>query len=87
MSCQPYDTYLKSEQKKIDTNINFLLNYNPKKKKAGRPPKTDSTNTNVQFPASVSDKFKSIVDINDLHPGVLLDYLIKVNNFNKKNPS
>ena len=76
--------YLKNEQKKIDTTINFLLNYNPKKKKPGRPPKTDTTNTNAQFPDSVPDQFKSIIDINDLHPGVLLDYLTKVNNFNKK---
>ena len=78
--------YLNGEQKKIDSTINFLLNYNPKKKKPGRPPKSDSTNSSqkVHFPDSVPDQFKSISNINDLHPGVLLDYLTKVNNFNKE---
>ena len=75
---------LNNEQRQIDSTINFLLNYNPKKEKPGRPPKSESSNTLTQIPDSVPDHLKSITDINDLHPGVLLDYLIKVNNFNKK---
>ena len=74
--------YLNAEQSKIDSTLNFLLNVNFKKRKPGRPPKL--TTNPPQIPDSVREQFKSITDINDLHPGVLLDYLTKINNLNKK---
>ena len=78
--------YLRSEQAKIDTILNFLLHYNSNKRKRGRP-KADASQpseSNLEVPDTVNDHFKSITNINDLHPGVLLDYLKKVNNLNKK---
>ena len=79
---------LKEEQSKIETTLNFLLNYNCTKKKVGRPAKSESgKNPNkqtLQIPDTVSDELKSFTDINVLHPGVLLDYLKKINCFNKK---
>ena len=70
---------LSEEQSKIDSSIKFLLNYNCKKRKPGRPSNQTLENLN-----SLKEPFKSLTDINDLHPGILLDYLTKVNNFNKK---
>ena len=79
---------LKDEQSKIESTLNFLLNYNCTKKKVGRPSKSESSNKpdkqTLQIPDTVSDELKSFTDINVLHPGVLLDYLKKINNFNKK---
>ena len=79
---------LKAEQLDIDKSLNFLLKYNGSKKKVGRPAKSDSTGKNskttLQVPESVSDDLKTFTDIKFLHPGVLLDHLKKINNFNKK---
>ena len=36
------------------------------------------------FPDGVSENMKNLTDIRDVHPGVLLDYLVKPNDFNKK---
>ena len=77
---------LKKEQEIIDKGLNFLLNFKHKKP-FGRPPKnvSNSAETNsLKVPDFVSPTLKSITNLNDLHPGVLLDYLIKINSFNKK---
>ena len=84
-------SFLKDEQSKIDTCLNFLLNYDCNKKKINRP-KTRKNTTNstpnskneFEVPDSVNKNFVNLVDINDIHAGVLLDYLNKVNQFNKK---
>ena len=74
---------LKDEYLNIDRTLNFLLRYNTKRKKPGRP-KNNEANTPVKVPDTVSEELKSLTDIKDLHPGVLLDYLKKINSFNKK---
>lgn len=78
--------YIRSEQSKIDSTLNFLLNFNLPKRKPGRPKagEENSPNVLIKVPDTVNDSFKSITNINDLHPGVLLDYLFKVNSLNKR---
>ena len=80
-------TDYKEEQNKIEKTLNFLLNFNATNKRTrGRPPKNPQTTKTspLKVPESVNDELKSFTNINDLHPGVLLDYLKKVNNLNKK---
>ena len=53
------------------------------------PPKilrvqNDDEDTKIQIPSSVDDSLSSIINVNELHAGVLLDFLKKINNFNKK---
>ena len=75
---------LEKEQEVIDKGLNFLLNFKHKKP-VGRPSKTNSTETSsLKVPDFVNPTLKSITNINELHPGVLLDYLVKINTFNKK---
>ena len=89
---------LSENQFRIESVLKFLLNYNcPKKnvgcprKQAGKPVKnliviSDASRENEQdfaFPDGVSDNMKNLTDIRDLHPGVLLDYLMKLNDVNK----
>ena len=76
---------LKEEYETINKTLDFLLNFNCSKRKPGRP-KTGETNANRQqkIPDTVNEKFKSISNVTDLHGGVLLDYLLKVNSLNKK---
>ena len=80
---------LKSDQDNIDKVLKFLLNHRPIKKQPGRPPKNadnlnrGSSNT-LKVPDSVSESLKSVVNIGELHAGVLLDYLMKVNSLNKR---
>ena len=38
----------------------------------------------MKVPDNVSESLKTILDVNDLHAGVLLDYLTKVSRLNKK---
>ena len=38
----------------------------------------------ITMPSSVDDTLSSIININQLHAGVLLEFLKKINNFNKK---
>ena len=79
------ESYIKTEQSKIDATLNFLLAYEPKRK-VGRPKvnETSKSNSVKKIPDSVNDNLKKFTNINDLHPGVLIDHLIKVNSFNKK---
>ena len=74
---------LRDEQAVIDKTIKFLLNYSCTKKKAGRP-RAGETSKHLQVPDTVNEFFKTLNNINELHGGVLLDYLIKINKFNKK---
>ena len=88
---------LKSDQDNIDKVLKFLLNHKPIKKQRGRPPsKKNSDNSSkdsadgkdiadtLKIPDSVNESLKSVVNIGELHAGVLLDYLKKVNSLNKK---
>ena len=87
---------LNENQSRIDTVLRFLLNYNVPKKSVGRPRKNRSTNVNPssaqsvdgdvpqEIPVELSDSMKKISDIKDLHPGLWMDYLVKLNDFNKK---
>ena len=72
----------KNEQEIIDKGLNFLLNFKHKKP-VGRPPSSSKTST-LKVPDFVNPTLKSITNISELHPGVLLDYLIKLNSLNKK---
>lgn len=65
---------LSREQSNVESLLTFLLNYNCNKKKVGRP---------KSIPTSVSESLKTVTDINDLHAGVLLDYLMKLSKLNK----
>ena len=75
---------LKDEQKTIDSTLNFLLNFPCNKRKPGRPTTKNESTPQSTIPKTVNESFKSITDIKSLHPGVLLDYLHKINNLNKK---
>ena len=90
---------LSENQSRIDSVLKFLLHYNCPKKNVGRPKKqagkavkdlnviTDASREKEQdfaFPDGVSENMKNLTDIRDVHPGVLLDYLVKLNDFNKK---
>ena len=76
------------EQNSIDKILNFLIHYKENKKGPGRPSsksKEKSKEENLQkVPDNVSESFRSIKSINDIHGGILLDYLMKVNSLNKK---
>ena len=72
---------MNDEQANIDKSLNFLINYKPDKKVRTRG---KSIKGQLEIPSIVSQDLIDITDINDLHAGVLLDYLKKVNIFNKK---
>ena len=77
--------YLNEEQIKIDSSLKFLLNYSVNKRKPGRPKTGATSQPQPQpIPDTVNDQLKSITNVNDLHAGVLLDYLSKVNSLNRK---
>ena len=75
---------LKDEQNNIDKILNFLVHYKENKKGPGRPSLKSKENNVLKVPDNVSESLKTITSINDIHPGVLLDYLMKVNSLNKK---
>lgn len=87
---------LNNDQSRIDSVLNFLLNYDYRKKNVGRPKKavgrtrkqpgrgsksSDSRRQSSVLPDEVEE---SLINIDDLHPGLLVDYLTKLNDFNKK---
>ena len=66
--------------------MNFLLAYETKKRTRSTT-KTNETlksNTVKKIPDSVNPSLRAFNNINDLHPGVLLDHLNKINSLNKK---
>ena len=76
---------LKEEQENVDKILNFLLSYKCTKKNRGRPPNNPPSSQNsLKVPDAVPDDLKTLTNINDIHAGVLLDYLKKVNSLNKK---
>ena len=72
----------KNEQRIIENTLNTLLNFKVPAKHPGRPPKIPKDIQKI--PDTVREDFKSLSNINELHPGILLDYLTKVNSLNKK---
>ena len=74
---------LRSEQDKTDNILHFLLNFNCQKRKPGRPKASESNINYDKVPPSVKDSLRTVTNINELHGGVLLDYLTKINKFNK----
>ena len=78
-------TDIKNEQKIIDSTLKHLLNSPvPIKPKRGRPPsKQNKQEANSKLPDTISETLKSVENIKDLHGGILLDYLIKINKLNK----
>lgn len=76
----------KEEQGKNDKILNFLLNYKCPKKRLTRNNKSNANSLSqpAAIPDTVKDQLKSISDISDLHGGVLLDYLMKVSQLNKR---
>ena len=73
---------LKDEQKIIEKTLNSLLNFKVHAKTRGRPPNVPKVTQKI--PDTVRDDFKSLSNINELHPGILMDYLTKVSSLNKK---
>ena len=76
---------LKQQQSKIDATLNYLLKADYTRRKPGRPPKVTKSHANGdEVPDSVTKVLKGFTNINELHPGVLLDHLNKLNTFNRK---
>ena len=91
---------LNENQLRIDSVLKFLLTYNPPKKAVGRPRKTNGNNANnvnssglndessfssqCVVPEEWRDKISKINSMQDLNPGLLMDYLVRLNEFNKK---
>ena len=60
------------------------MNYKCTKNQSSRTTKNSQNCNKLKVPAAVSESYKSITDISDIHAGVLLDYLSKVCSLNKK---
>ena len=89
---------LNENQSRIDSVLKFLLNFNVPKKSVGRPKKTagnnvdptvmlnneGSDNSQYSIPDDIRESMKKISNIQELHPGLLVDYLVRLNEFNKK---
>ena len=87
---------LSNEQLRIDSVLNYLLNFDCPKKNVGRPRKrggkssastSNRENSNSQQPVlveGVGEEMKNLTDVKEIHPGLLMDFLIKVNKFNKE---
>ena len=60
------------------------MNYNCNKRKPGRPKANETPKEKLKIPDAVNEDLKSFTNINNLHPGILLDYLRRLNNFNKR---
>ena len=76
--------YFKNEQSKINAGLNFLMNFDSFKRKPGRPPKNNENKSSKKIPESVNSNLRQFTNINDLHPGVLIDHLNRLNSFNQK---
>ena len=74
---------LKNDQLVIDATEKFLLNFKFQKRIRGRP-KAGAVGATPELPETVNENLRSITDINDLHAGLLLDYIVKLNKFNKR---
>ena len=90
---------LNEDQSQIDSVLKFLLSYNAPKKSVLRPrknvakkgentmvlnPNENSDEAPVSVPEDLRECMKKVSNINDLHPGLLMEYLVKLNEFNKK---
>ena len=89
---------LNEDQSRIDSVLRFLLNFNVPRKTVGRPRKEDAANSSnipvllnnvdndsqYSIPDDLRDSMKKISKIQDLNPGLLVDYLVRLNEFNKK---
>ena len=79
------DDYFREQKSKLDSTLNYLINSDFKKRNRGSPRfNKDQGDSTLKVPESVNENLKDFTDINRLHPGVLLDYLKKFNEFNKK---
>ena len=78
------------QQDKIDKTLNFLKNYPLNKRQRGRPrrgeTKSESSTSKPDkpLPDFINDNLKAFTNINELHPGLLLDHLMRINTFNKR---
>ena len=63
-----------------------MINYKPTKRGPGRPKGSEKSVSAIPktVPDNITETAKSFTNINDLHPGILLEYLTKVNSLNKK---
>ena len=76
--------YFESEQKIIDSTLNYLTNFSLKKKGPGRPSKKNISSPSKLLPKTLDQSLKTLTNISDLHPGVLIDLLNKTNDLSKK---
>ena len=75
---------LKEDQTNTEKVLNFLLKYKCSENHTSYNFRSKNSKQKTKLPDTVKEHLKSIENINDLHGGVLLDYLIKICNFNKR---
>ena len=85
---------LKNEQSKIDSVLNYLMNFKCQKRKVGRPKKTTrgrgkqtastSRQESSNSPGLEVGNDNSLHEMDSINPSLLIDYLTSVNDFNKK---
>ena len=85
---------LKKEQSRIDSVLNYLVNFNCPKKKVGRPKKTargrgkQTASTSRQDSSNIQrlevGTDENIPEIGSINPNMLMEYLTSINEFNKK---
>ena len=77
---------LRDEHENVDKILKLLINYKPIKRPPGRPKSGEKSVSAIPktVPDNITETAKSLTNINDLHPGILLEYLTKVNSLNKK---
>ena len=74
----------KKQQETIEKTLNYLLNVKIKKRKQGRPKANSTPPLPPKIPDTISDELRAVNKFDEIHPGVLLDFLNKINDFNKK---
>ena len=81
---------LKNEQSKIDTVLNYLMNFPCPKKSVGRPRRTRTkANASTSGQKSSNNKPPEVSNDNDMpglgsiNPNMLIDYLTSINELNK----
>ena len=72
---------LKEDQSTVEKTLDFLLNYKCTEKRLTRSGKDKG---GQKLPSTTKESLKTVENVNDLHGGVLLDYLIKVCKLNKQ---
>ena len=76
-------SYIEQEQSKITEELDYLLNFEPKRK-PGRPKNDAPAVNDKKIPTFINTNLQTFTNVNELHPGVLLDYITRINSLNNK---